>query len=378
MISTTPYDSSTHANPWLMETNNSYAILGPEGVPLTASYIWSKSGQDREDLVNWVFRHYRDTGFVKSGESGNLMDDFAKLRMKDPNDVLNADGEIKNSSPLCNNVCRHFVWEKYHSAKGGSKSRSVIDVFNDDQTFLNVLKNRMGYCVSMEDGEERPYVFTITDSMVLQGIRSTGYGYNVSLFKPLVGKYLYGKYAKNKVFDYSAGWGARCLAAMSLGIEYYGVDPLTSKEINGMIAFFGGRGFVVDGCSEDRNAYAGIPKVDCVMSSPPYFDLESYSNDARQSVNKFGRYEDWVSSYWGGTVVNCLGILEKGGYFIMVVKDYVEKRHLSEDMGAVCRKGGLVLEETIHYRTSTSHLSGKRMTSRTSKNDETVFVFYRK
>ena len=375
MINTTPYDKSTHTNPWLMEINNSDAIVGPEGLPLTASYIWSKGDRDREDLVNWVFNYYRGKGFIKSVLTDDeLMNDFNKLIDKNQNNIINKNGEINNSSSLCNNVFKHFVWEKYYSAKGEKHSRSIVDVFNDDLALLNVIKNRMGYCISKEDGDERSYVFTITDQMILQGIRSTGYGYNVSLFKPLVGKYLY-KYAKKRVFDYSAGWGARCLAAMSLGLEYYGVDPLTSPEINNMIKFFNGSGKVINGCSEDADIYKDMCKVDCIMSSPPYFNLENYSNDETQCINRFNNYNDWINIYWNNTVVNCLSILEDDGYFIMVVKDFVRKLHLSLDMRVICEKNGLVLEKQMCYKTSTNHLSDKKNTNRISKNDELVLFF---
>ncbi len=51
MINETPYDITTHTNPWLMNSNNSEAIIGPEGEPLIANYIWNKKGIDRDNLV---------------------------------------------------------------------------------------------------------------------------------------------------------------------------------------------------------------------------------------------------------------------------------------------------------------------------------------
>jgi tRNA1(Val) A37 N6-methylase TrmN6 len=376
MISLKPYDSFTHSTPWLMEINNDDAIIGPEGIPLTASYIWNKSETDRENLVNWVFNYYRSKGFVKLCISDDeLIQEFENFKAKDANIIINNNGEINNSSSICNNVYKQFVWDKYHMAKGNGKSKSVVEVFNDDVLFMNVLKNRMGYCISKEDGIERPYVFTITDKMILQGIRSTGLGYNVSLFKPLVGKYLYKNYAKKRVFDYSAGWGARCLAALSLGLEYYGVDPLTFNEVNNMMKFFNGFGKVINGGSEDANIYDNLPKVDCIMSSPPYFDLEIYSNDDNQSVKKYCQYENWLNIYWNNTVKNCMGILEDSGYFILIIKEVLKKINISKDMKDVCEKNGLVLTKEMRYRTSLSHLSDKKNTKVVSKNSEIVYIF---
>jgi len=378
MISKIPYDSSTHHHPWLINTNVDEAIIGPEGLPLTAETIWEKKGQDREDLVQWVYRHYRSRGFVQSSMSdAELLGEFRKLVAKDPNSVINKNGEISNSSTLCNDVCRHFVWDKYFSARNSGNSKSVKEVF-ESEALLDVLRNRMGYCLSNEDGEERPYVFALTDKMVLQGIRSTGLGSNISLFKPIVGKYIYSRYAKKRVFDYSAGWGARCLAALSLGLEYYATDPLTALEMNSMVDLFCGKGKVVDGGSEDPSSYAAIPKVDCIMSCPPYFDKEIYADNTRQSINKFPAYLDWLTNYWSATVDNCLGILDDGGTFILVMVDSLGKTKLLEDMSMICESKELCLVESIPYRTSTSHLSHKRKTGKASKMNEFVLVFKRK
>ncbi len=377
MISNVPYDITTHPNPWLMNRNNSDAIIGPEGEPLTADYIWSIKGFDRENLVKWVFDYYRKRGFPYPKMSNEeLNKEFKRLIDKNPDDIINDDGEFKNSSSLGNNIYRHFLGKEYFSAKGTKKTRSLYEVFNNDELLMKVLKNRMGYCFSTEDGEERPYCFTISDHMILQGIRSSAYGYNVSLFKPVIGKFFYKYYAKKRIFDYSSGWGSRALAAMSLGIKYYGVDPLTAEGINKMMKFFEGKGFVINGCSEDEEVYKNIPMVDCVMSSPPFFNLENYSDSSNQSINKYKEYENWIEKYWGKTVENCLKILEEGGYFIFVAKNKVGKYNLAEDMVRICEKeNSLKLEKMTNIRTSNSHLSGKKQSKKISKNSELVYIW---
>ena len=380
MINDIPYDTTTHSNPWLMNRNNSEAIIGPEGEPLIADYIWNKSGIDRENLVLWVFNYYRKLGFPFPKLSDiELNKEFKRLIDKDPDDIINENGEFKNSSSLGNNIYRHFLGKEYFSAKGEKKTKSLYEVFYDDELLMKVLKNRMGYCFSTEDGEERAYCFTMSDKMVLQGIRSSAYGYNVSLFKPVAAKYLYKYYSKKKIFDLSAGWGARALAAMSLNIEYYGVDPLTANGINKMMKFFDGKGFVVDGCSEDKDIYDYIPVVDCIMSSPPFYNLEIYSDSENQSINKYKEYGEWIEKYWGKTVENCMRILEEGGYFIFVAKNKVGKYNLAEDMKNICEKDNLLkLEKMTNIRTSNSHLSGKKNTGKISKNTELVYIWRKK
>ncbi len=379
MINDVPYDSTNAENPWLLERNNHLAISDKEGNKLTAEYIWSLGGADRENLVKEVFDYYRDNGFPRSSLSdSDLLKKFKSLKKKDPDSVIDNNGCIKNTSSLCNDVYKYFLWGKYHSAKGDRKTRSVIEAFNDDELLLNVIKNRMGYCSTGEDGTKRAYVFTMSNGMVLQGIRSTGYGYNVSLFKPSIAKYLYKHYAVSSVLDYSSGWGARALAAMSLGLEYYGIDPLTYSEINDIIDYFDGKGKVIGGCSEDSSSYKDIPMVDCVMSCPSYFDLEIYSEDENQSINKYSDYNDWLNIYWNNTVINCLGRMKEDGYFLIVLKDKVKKHKLAEDMIEICEKNGLVVEKEIPYKTLKSHLSGKRKSKKIDKKSEAVYIMRRK
>ena len=378
MINSVQYTKTNSQNPELIERNNHLAIKDKDGNKLTAAYIWSRQGKDRENLVQYVFNYYRNKGFPFTELSDKeLWKKFNSLKKKDPDEVIDDNGCIKNTSSLGNDIFKNWVWQKYHSASGGGKTRSVIDVFNDDELLLNVIKNRMGYCLIEEDGEKIPYLFTISDGMIIQGIKSTGYGYNVSLFKPVIGKYLYKHYAKEKVLDFSAGWGARYLAAESLNLEYYGIDPLTSPEINNMIKFFGGKGKIVDGCSEDIEIYKDIPMVDCIMSCPPYYNLEMYSEDEAQSINRYSDYNEWLDKYWKQTVINCLSKLKEDGFFITILKDTVKKYELAKDMVGICEKYGLKVDKKIPYKTLNSHLTGKRKSGVKSKNSEIIYIMKR-
>ena len=62
-INAVSYDSTNSINPWLIERNNHIAIKDKDGNKLTAAYIWSKKGKDREDLVQYVFKYFRSKGF---------------------------------------------------------------------------------------------------------------------------------------------------------------------------------------------------------------------------------------------------------------------------------------------------------------------------
>lgn len=392
-----PYDTTNSINePWLMETPNATLLTDPNKPEkeLTAEYIWSLQGADREQLVNSVFEQYRKAGFksvINSLQLSNqdLEDEWNSLQK---GALLNepVNGEIVNSCSTGTNVLKHFCSGLFYAAKGSAKSSmSCEEVFNDDAKLLSVLQNRMGYKSSKEDGKERPYVFAMSNKMLLQGMRSSGMGYMTSTFKPAVARTIYrhmlGTDGPAKVFDFSAGWGARALGAGTMtGIEYYAIDPLTADSVNNLIKHYGIAGNVYKGCSEDESSYEEIIKAGfqntfkVAWSSPPYFNLEVYSNEPTQSINRFPEYDNWLNLYWSKTVKNVKDyILAPDGSFGFTMVDKIKKLDIAVDMVKCCEAQGFSLKEKIPLSVSRSHLSKKATTKIVKKYTEHLYVFGR-
>jgi len=373
-----PYDETNSNNPYLINTNKKEQIMGPEGVPVSAEYIWSKQGKDREDLVEWVFQYYRRKGFPVPVLTPIAMNKSLLKIEKSPLDkLLNAEGFLKNSNSSGLDIIKHFCGSKFYQAKS-LKGRSPYSVFSDDELFRKVLKNRMGWNVSFEDGTERPYMFGITDKMILQGIRSSGLGSAISQFKPVVSKFLYDKYMPvyGNVFDYSCGWGARLLGALSCNkdISYYGTDPLTYHELGEMTKHFNANATIYGYGSEDAALYNCLPEMDFIFSSPSYFNLEVYSEDHSQCYNKFSDYEQWMNEYWFKTVENCVSILKKNGMFGVCVVESVNGFSLAKDMLDICRSFNMELVDTYPLYTSKSHLNNKVKSHVKMKNSDVVYI----
>ena len=355
----------------VIETNSSSALIF-DGHALTGKYLVSLSVEEKENMLERVFQHYRKNGFpFPKMTDESILKEFKKLCNCNQQDAF-SNGEIKNSNSCGTNIIKHFCGELFYNSRGNQKSFSCIDVFNDDEKLRKVLKNRMGWS---HDNDNVPYLFAMSDSMLIQGMRSSGLAYSVSQFKPVIAKYLFSRFNAKRVFDYSAGWGARCLGAMSLGIEYFAVDPLTANAVSSMQHFLGGSGAILGQCSEDA---FDVPPCDFVFSSPPYFDLETYSSDSTQSIHKYEDYGTWLKNYWKPTVENCLNIMTSDGKFSFMAVDFVGKHPLANDFQFVCESQDLKLIEVIPFKTSKSHLSGKDKNGKNTKNNERVFVFERK
>ena len=95
---------------------------------------------------------------------------------------------------------------------------------------------------------------------------------SINQFRPTVAKWVYTTLkAKTGILDFSAGWGGRCLAAMSMGIPYIGVDANTKLEASyrNMMALDDSKVTMIFKPSEqvDFSKY----DYDLVFTSPPYF-----------------------------------------------------------------------------------------------------------
>ena len=387
-----PYTYENSSNPWLMGSKDSKTkdkrILTINGNKITSEYMWSLNAEERNKLLKDVFEYYRKEGFpTETYDDKFLIDSFKKLEKADQYKVIDANGYVSNFGQLCLPVCRHFCADKFWKASSESMS-SIEDVFYNDDLFIKVLKNRMGWNVTTEGGEVRPYMFTLSNSMIRCGIRNSGYGYGVSNFRPIIAKYIYNKYLAGEisptVYDFSAGWGARCLAAMSLRYNYIGVDPLTSDNINDMIKFYkdskelniSGSYICYNVCSQDEVLYELLPdNIDLAFSCPPYFNLEVYSKDATQSYNQYSNYNDWLEYYWRPTIKICHNKLKDNGKLVFIIKDKYGKLDLKEGMEKIIFEEGFEFIESLQYKTSVNHLSNKVNTGRNIKNNEYILTY---
>lgn len=375
MLNDVPFDHTNCKEMTIERTNTPLAYIGPWGEQLTAEYIRDLPGDKKEELLEWLFQRYRKNGFpYPSSTDAELRHDFKSLIDKDENSVLE-NGEIKNYCSCATNIIKHFCGKEFYAAKGSPKSFSCIEVFNNDEKLKAVLKNRIGWAYKIRNGEKVSYNFPMSDSMLIQGMRSSALAHSVSQFKPSVAKFIYSKYAKKRVFDYSAGWGARALGAISLGLEYYAVDPLTANPVNRMIKFFGGTGKVLKQPSEEG---FDAPECDFVFSSPPYFNLETYSLDSKQSLSRYPDYNNWLEGYWRKTVRNCLEILSADGKFGVAMVPKVGKHEIADDIVKICEEEELNLIHKIPFQAPRSHLTSKFMTRVMVKATEAMFIFERK
>lgn len=134
-------------------------------------------------------------------------------------------------------------------------------------------------------------------------------------------------FGATSVLDISAGWGDRLIGALAMDVEYLSVDPnkCLSPGYRAMIDMFSDardkheRFKVINSGFET----ADLPdrKFDLVLSSPPYFNLEVYSEDPGQSIHKFDKLEKWYSGFLIPSVEKAWNHITPGGHMVLYINN---------------------------------------------------------
>lgn len=139
----------------------------------------------------------------------------------------------------------------------------------------------------------------------------------INQFRPMVAKWVYEHYRpKVGILDFSAGWGGRMLAAMSLGIPYTGVDANTrlEKPYKAMIdLFYAGAGpkpTMIFRPSETVDF--GRFDYDLIFTSPPYFMIEAY-----EEMPAYASKADFLDRFFRPVVRSAWKGLRRGGHMVL-------------------------------------------------------------
>lgn len=154
-------------------------------------------------------------------------------------------------------------------------------------------------------------------------------------FKPLIARWLYCKYkpnTKHAILDFSAGWGGRCIGALSLGLKYIGIDTNTdlrgdydrltrdllqthtSRTSYKMLAPPPPELVFKDSATIDYSAY----DYDMVFTSPPYFK-KNRPTEEYAHMPQYTSREDFNTRFLFPAIEGAWTHLKKGGVFALNV-----------------------------------------------------------
>jgi len=150
-------------------------------------------------------------------------------------------------------------------------------------------------------------------------------------------------YKPKSVFDPSAGWGDRMLACIASGIPYTGVDP-NRRLVGGyqhMIDMFGVDPEEYKIFSSPFEEYMDEIKYDMIITSPPFYNMEKYTDESTQSHIRYKSYETWKRMFLYPLLRKCYLMLQEGGKMIIYVNNI---------------KGHSIFDDTKFYMTNMKNL----------------------
>jgi hypothetical protein len=106
---------------------------------------------------------------------------------------------------------------------------------------------------------------------------------SVNTMRAAAAAQMYKKYKATRVLDFTAGWGARMIAAMALDIDYIGIDSNTAlksgyDKIIALLKPYTKSKVTMIFKEAQKVDYSKLDKYDYVFTSPPYEYLEAYEN----------------------------------------------------------------------------------------------------
>lgn len=196
-------------------------------------------------------------------------------------------------------LCEHF-FPNFYKIKNAS-GKSFASSWNKENLIKVLRWNRKSHST--------PYL-----SEIKRGIYfCTGLTKN-TMFRPHLAKTIVSSFDGSVVLDPCCGWGGRMLGTLASGKKYIGFEPNeeTYEGLQRLAKFIGESPVLHKMGSENIYKYVN-ESVDIVLTSPPYFNLEVYSDLPTQSENMFKTYEDWKQNWLTKIIEQSVSKLSENG-----------------------------------------------------------------
>ena len=282
---------------------------------------------EREELIQWLFNliRSRDNAVSLHTWSDDIFNKIVSGLCDIDTYTIYQDGSF-NLNNMGANILTQFFPEILDVVKSGKASPR--DFFKDDKRLLGYCRTVLKYCTSP------------LEMFNMMSFRGSSRCYN---FRPATAKTIYELYGKDncKVLDTSSGFCGRLLGFFTAKntSEYVGIDPNTADSCNKFILYMGryftNKKAYVNKIGSEDFTIENYPKYenyfDISFTSPPYFDIERYSDDITQSHIKFNTYDLWVDGFYRNTIYNSCNALKLDGVFAVNIswvdniKEYTEE-----------------------------------------------------
>lgn len=252
------------------------------------------------DYDSMIFDWCRSVGFpYPSYDMNRLLNDYECL--------CNSDVSTYNKNCKFGiSIVRHYHRSIYDAHVGNFPS--PYEAWNDDTLLKKVITNRLIYKNNVDP------------SKVLSGFNISKICPRVSVFNPVLARYLTMKYLNefSTIFDPFSGYSGRLLGVCSTGKQYIGQDlnEHAVAESNHIIDAFSLNAEITQtDILESSGTY------ECLLTCPPYADKEVYNNET-----VFKSCDNWIDE--------CMARFRCNRYVFVVDHTEKYKSHIAEELVA--------------------------------------------
>lgn len=176
------------------------------------------------------------------------------------------------------------------------------------------------------------------------------------------------------ILDFSAGWGDRLIAAMAHNVDYYcGVDPNTSlhpnyqRMINTFTKYPQKYELI---CDKFQSANIPKKKYNLIFTSPPYYNLEHYSDESTQSDVEFDTLDSWLKGFLFASIAKAWNLLMFDGYMILSMNDFLKKTGIN-----FVEKTNIYIESLPHSKYIGAISYAQKTSKNTYKSPQPIWIW---
>lgn len=323
--------------------------------------IWNTFDDiEMEKYAKSVFNYYRIVGFpFFPTDAKYRANELRRLNNYDFTKTIDIENCIINQSmhglALAWSYMPHS-WEVVCNDK-----RTPWEIFHDDDLLLNCIKKRIKIGDNMSDNGLRKMM------KLFSGAQS------VSNYRPTAAASLYVTFCEpnDVVWDMSCGFGGRLLGSYLAKVKYIGTDPSTPtfdglQEMNKELKLEA----ELHKCGSEEF----LPEKDSLdfcFTSPPYFNLEKYTNEETQSYVKFPDKKKWIDGFLKKTFENCYYGLKEGKTMAINVSNTRIFNNFEEETIRCALEVGFELKSTWRLALSNPAMSN----AKSHLKYEPIFIF---
>jgi DNA modification methylase len=287
----------------------------PSVTSLFGRELLALGNRARERYLRKALEYWRTTGFPYERLSQEEVISHFRAVSNAPLQDLPA-GHPLGSSSLGLRLANSYHPQMWHARSHGHR-RSPYEYYQDDKHLRAML-------------ERAPRFWPDARCWSPQAVRNLVRIYasgRVANFRPVVARNVISGFSRNGdvIIDFSAGYGGRLLACLTLDRIYLGIDP-AKKQVSGLNRMCKdlrnhspSTVEILEGCAEDILPGVHRSSADLVFSSPPFFNLEIYSNEPTQSSHRYRKYDEWRACFLKVVLAQSRRVLRRKGFLAINV-----------------------------------------------------------